>query len=330
MGAGAQRGRLHAIDHIKAAAIIAVVFTHAGKSAWAPRADSYDFFLTWVWTLFHVPSFLFLSGFLYARSRGVDLAHVRSRLSRVLIPYLIASGVAQVAGVTAARSLSDVAYQFVTASSLGVYYYIFIIIVCIPLIWPLSRMGRRGVWAAWLACFALTVAFEMDRSLRPATSLLWSLRDPLEKFQLGYFLSGWLAALALPEISRLYDRHARLAAWLGGAGCLLGLAMFARLVELPIGTFQRVVYTFGVIGTLTIATRGRPAGPVVRFLGDASLSIYLYHRIFQLLVRPVTDGWHDPVRIAGQVAVGLGGASLLVLAGRRLLGAQRSRRLLGG
>jgi peptidoglycan/LPS O-acetylase OafA/YrhL len=101
-------------------------------------------------------------------------------------------------------------------------------------------------------------------------------------------------------------------------------------VELPIGTFQRVVYTFGVIGTLTIATRGRPAGPVVRFLGDASLSIYLYHRIFQLLARPVTDGWHDPVRIAGQVAVGLGGASLLVLAGRRLLGAQRSRRLLGG
>lgn len=330
MGAGAQRGRLHAIDHIKAAAIVAVVFTHAGKSGWAPRTDSYDFFLTWVWTLFHVPSFLFLSGFLYARSQGVDLAHVRSRLSRVLIPYVIASGAAQLAGVTTARSLSDVAYQFATASSLGVYYYIFIIIVCIPLIWPLSRMGRSGAWAAWLACFALTVAFEMDRSLRPATSLLWSLRDPLEKFQLGYFLSGWVIALALPNISRLYDRHARLAAWLGGGGCLLGLAMFAGLVDLPIGTFQRVVYTFGVIGTLTIATRGRPAGPVVRFLGDASLSIYLYHRIFQLLARPVTDGWHDPVRIAGQVAVGLGGASLLVLGGRRLLGAQRSRRLLGG
>jgi peptidoglycan/LPS O-acetylase OafA/YrhL len=69
---------------------------------------------------------------------------------------------------------------------------------------------------------------------------------------------------------------------------------------------------------------------VVRFLGDASLSIYLYHRIFQLLARPLTDGWTDPLRILGQVAVGLGGASLLVFAGRRLLGAQRSRRLLGG
>jgi len=330
MGAGAQRGRLHAIDHIKAAAIVAVVFTHAGKSGWVPQAGSYDFFLTWVWTLFHVPSFLFVSGFLYARSSGVDFAHVRSRLSRVLIPYLIASGVAQFAGVTTARSLSDVAYQFATASSLGVYYYIFIIVVCIPLIWPLSRMGQKSVWAAWLVCFALTVAFEVDRSLRPATSLLWSLRDPLEKFQLGYFLSGWVVALALPEISRLYHRHARLAALLGGAGCLLGLAMIARLVELPIGTFQRVVYTFGVIGTLSIATRGRPAGPVVRFLGDASLSIYLYHRIFQLLARPLTDGWHDPLRILGQVVIGLGGASLLVLAGRRLLGAPRSRRLLGG
>lgn len=330
MGAGAQRGRLHAIDHIKAAAIVAVVFTHAGRSGWAPRADSYDFFLTWVWTLFHVPSFLFVSGFLYARSSGVDLAHVRSRLSRVLIPYLIASGVAQLAGVTAARSLSDVVYQLATASSLGVYYYIFIILVCIPLIWPLSRMGSRGVLAVWLACFALTVAFEVDPSLRPTTSWHWAVRDPLEKFQLGYFLSGWVAALALPEISRLYDRHARLAAWLGGLGCLLGLSMFARLVELPIGTFQRVIYTFGVIGVLSIATRGRPAGPVVRFLGDASLSIYLYHRIFQLLVRPLSDGWCDPLRILGQVAVGLGGASLLVFAGRRLLGAQRSRRLLGG
>jgi len=330
MGAGAQRGRLHAIDHIKAAAIVAVVFTHAGKSGWLPRADSYDFFLTWVWTLFHVPSFLFVSGFLYARSFGVDLAHVRSRLSRVLIPYLIASCVAQLAGVTTARSLGDVAYQFATASSLGVYYYIFVIVLCIPLIWPLSRIGRRGVWAAWLACVVLTVAFELERSLQPATSLLWSLRDPLEKFQLGYFLSGWLAALVLPEISRLYDRHSRLVALLSGAACLLGLAMFARLVELPIGTFQRVVYTFGVIGTISIAAHGRPAGPVVRFLGDASLSLYLYHRIFQLLARPLTDGWSDPLRILGQVVFGLGGASLLVLVGRRLLGAPRSRRLLGG
>jgi len=330
MGLGAQRGRLHAIDHIKAAAIVAVVFTHAGRSGWVPKAGSYDFFLTWVWTLFHVPSFLFASGFLYARSHGVDLAHVRSRLSRVLIPYLIASGVAQLAGVTTAQNLSDVAYQLATASSLGVYYYIFIIVVCIPLIWPLSRMGREGVWAAWLACFALTLAFEVDASLRPATSWLWSVRDPLEMFQLGYFLSGWAAALSLPEISRLYQRHPRLAAWLGGIGCLLGLAMFAGLVELPIGTFRRVIYTFGVIGTMSIATRDRPAGPVVRFLGDASLSIYLYHRIFQLLARPLTDGWYDPLRILGQVAVGLGGASLLVLAGRRLLGAQRSRRLLGG
>jgi fucose 4-O-acetylase-like acetyltransferase len=330
MGAGAQRGRLHAIDHIKAAAIVAVVFTHAGSTGWAPRPDNWDFFLSRAWTLFHVPSFLFASGFLYARTRGVDLAHVRSRLSRVLIPYLIASAVAQLAGVTTAQSLSDVAYQLLTASSLGVYYYIFIIVVCIPLIWPLSRMGQRGVWAAWLACVALTLAFELDASLRPTRSLLWSLRDPLEKFQLGYFLSGWAAALALPEIVRLYERHRRFAVLLAGAAVLLGLALRVQIVDLPIGTFQRMIYTFGVIGTLAIATRARPAGSVVRFLGDASLAIYLYHRIFQLLARPLCDGWQDPLRILGQVAIGLGGASILVLAARRLLGAERARRLLGG
>jgi fucose 4-O-acetylase-like acetyltransferase len=329
MGGDAQRGRLHALDYIKAAAIVAVVFTHAGRLSFAPKEWGYDFVLTSLWTRFHVPSFLFVSGFLYARYSSVDLPQLWSRLSRVLIPYLIASSVAQLAGVTAAKDLSDVVRQFATASSLGVYYYIFIFIVCVLLIWPLSRAGRVGASVALLVCFGIGVAFVVDPGLRPAKSHFWSLRDPLQHFALGYFLAGWVAYLALPKIVWLHERRAPVAAALCTIGILLGLAATARLLPVSFGTFDRVVYTFSVIGMVAVLTHQRPAGPIVRFLGDASLAIYLYHRIFQLLLQPVSNQWHELARIAGQVAVGLCGASLVIVAGRRLLGAQRSRRWLG-
>ena len=90
---------------MKALAIVAVVFTHAGSAVW--MKEGADLILTRLWTPFHVPSFLFVSGFLSARRIAIPFAEVRRRLGRVLVPYVVASLLAVAVGVAAPRGVLD-------------------------------------------------------------------------------------------------------------------------------------------------------------------------------------------------------------------------------
>lgn len=348
---GPTRGRWNAVDFVKASAIVAVVFTHAGRVGFGSWGSTADFLLTSVWTRFQVPSFLFVSGLLYARTTGVPAPEIIRRFSRILVPYLVASTVAIAVGLavasstppwmrwpTTVRSAGDLVWQLSTASALGVYYYVLLAVLCLPFVWPLSRTGRGGAWLLLGACLALTLGQDL-LALRPLSLSLasgldgdvvfWATRDPLENFHLGYFAAGWLVALYLDDLARAVAGREALVAGLCGAGVALGGVSFAGLLPFPLGSFDRVLFTFSVVGLLALGTRHRVAGPRVRFLGDATLALYLYHRIFQLLAQPITDGWPALPRIGGQVAAGLLGASLVVWAGRRWLGAERARRLLG-
>ncbi|TFH21714.1 MAG: hypothetical protein E4H03_10030, partial [Myxococcales bacterium] len=78
------------IDYIKALAIIAVVFTHAGLDPWSPSHTSTDRLLCQGWVDFHVTSFILVAGFLAARSGMMDARALGRRLVRILCPYLLA------------------------------------------------------------------------------------------------------------------------------------------------------------------------------------------------------------------------------------------------
>jgi hypothetical protein len=157
----------------------------------------------------------------------------------------------------------------------------------------------------------------------------WSLRDPLSHFHLGFFLSGWLAALVLPRLAAVRDRWpvlvAAACAFLAAGGVLArGGRVFPVGSEIP-----RVLYSFGVIGLLAVGLRARVPGRLVTFLSEASLGLYLLHRVVQHLAEPVTDTWPAPLRIVAQTGVGLGGAGAVLLLGRRVLGRGPARRWLG-
>ncbi len=348
MGAGAAGGRWHAVDHVKAAAIVAVVFTHAGRVSLDAWGSVPDFLLTSLWTRFHVPAFLLVSGFLYARRQPVPVAEVGRRLSRIGLPYLLASLVAIAVGIavgaagwlrwpTPVHGVSDLVWQLSTASALGVYYYVLLAAACLLVLWPLSLTGRAGAWLLLLACAALTLAIDVGVVARPSLWLakrfggdvfFWATRNPLEGFHLGYFAAGWVAALHVSDLARAADARSRALLALCAAGIALGWLSFSGVLPIR-GSFGRVAYTLAVVGATALHPRRRRAGPTLRFLGDATLGLYLYHRIFQLLAQPVTDGWPAVPRIGAQVTVGLAGASLVAWGGRRLLGAAPARRLLG-
>jgi peptidoglycan/LPS O-acetylase OafA/YrhL len=321
--------RYHAIDYVKAAAIVAVVFTHAGRIGATARGAFWDVALTEAWTRYHVPSFLICSGFLYVRARPASLQAVGRRLRRVLVPYLVASIVVQLAGFGGASSLGAFAKRIATASMLGPYYYVLIIFACVLLIWPLSRAPRAAAWTLLGVAVSLAIAFGLEPSLRPLKPLFWTLRDPLDHFYLGYFCIGWLAAAHTPQLRMWLTGHRRLAWALCGTSFGVGIYYVAQRRVFEIGVADTVLYTLGVVGIITLATAARPAGSVVRFLADSSFSIYLYHHLFQLMAAPITREWPGAIRIGTQVLIGLGVASLLVLAGRRTLGRSRSRFWLG-
>jgi len=326
--------RLHAIDHLKAWAIVAVVFTHApGPLGFGlPSHPTWRGVLAHAWTPFHVPSFLFASGLLYALAATgpVPLRSVGSRLARVLLPYAVASLLVQAMGLAPQGDLARVVVQLATASSLGIYYYVFLISVCVALLWPISRLPGSLLWIVWGGCVALEVAYVVDPGLRPfPLKWMWSLRDPLENFALGFFLSGWLAAGHLDRLSGWRERHPGWLWCLSGLGVVLGLAYNLGWRPIPLGALPRMLYTFSVIGVFALATSRRPVGPVVRFLSEAGLGLYLFHAIPQILTRPWTGPWGEPRHILAEVCIGLGAATLWLLAGRRLLGPERARRWLG-
>jgi fucose 4-O-acetylase-like acetyltransferase len=315
------------VDFMKALAIVAVVMTHAGPMAGTPRYDRWDELLRHSWVSFHVPSFLVISGLLYARSAPIALTQVGRRLTRVLVPYLIASGVLWASGwVRRPGDVAEALFRLATGSALGIYYFLFLLVLCIALIWPLSRARPAWIVATLAALVVYYYAFfDAARGLFPG--LFWGPRDPLRTFAFGYFLVGWLAALWLPRLTDLYERHRAMAGLLCIAG--IGVWIASLLVEPPVRRPARPVYTFAVMGLVMPFTAGWRVSRPVQLLSEASLTIYLYHHLFQLIALRHTLELPAALRVLTLTALGLAGGAAVALLGRRLLGSHWSRRLLG-
>jgi fucose 4-O-acetylase-like acetyltransferase len=320
--------RLDGIDFLKAAAIVAVVFTHSGVFLFNPRFTDWDRWLTTGWVWFHVPTFLMVSGFLYFRIEPVSARHVGRRLVRVLVPYVIATLVMQLSGVSQTKSLEAALFQLATGAAVGFYYFVPLICACILCIWPLSRAPQALILALWLLLLAYTTATGMDPTLRPSQNPFWNQRNAIENFYLGYFLTGWLAAIHWSRIAAFARRWrftllvvcvAALVYW------LQGFDTFPRKWVKILG----VLYVWSMAGFILLATLGLRAPAFVRWLSDATYTIYLYHGTPILRTHKYVIQWAPPARILFRAALALGSASLLVVAVRRILGPARAHRYFG-
>jgi surface polysaccharide O-acyltransferase-like enzyme len=325
----AEPARLHAFDHLKAAAIVAVICTHAGPDSWFAEGSPIVWFLTKSWTVFHVPSFLFVSGYLYAKPHAIAVGAAASRLLRVLLPYLVWSAIAQGSGLTGASDGREMLVQLATASSLGVYYYVMLFAGCILLMLPLSRLSRRGALVLWFAYTAYAVAAVVDPGWMSGDTLFWLMREPLQLYSFGFFLSGWLAALWRPELAAALARHP-LAAIVGSSLLATsGLLLVAGWLPFSLGYFDRALYTFGVVSSCALLLSSRPAHRVERFLADSTLGIYLSHYLFIVGLRPWLTDWPEGLRVSALVVAGLVGGIGVCWLVRRGLGPVRASRWFG-
>ena len=322
--------RLPEVDGLKAAGIVTVVLIHALRAPWDPEISGLELWLAQV-THFGVPAFLCASGFLYA-SGPTDRATTWRRLRRILLPYLVASAVAQLL-----RHGADLPYpgdaplsDLLLGSSLSHYYYVPVITVLVVLTPGIAQLPRPALVAGTAVLLAgqwLVEAYSVGR-----ISFYWQLRNPLLWW--GYFMLGWLARL----------HEASLRAWLSPRRRAVVVALVATVVSLAVvGAFaERVprllatsaswLENYAILALIAgVASCASALPRPLRVLSDATYAMYLYHLWFMLPMQklfPAPPGRADWQAILLPWIAGVAGSLCLVAAGRRLLG-PRSRDWIG-
>lgn len=265
--APSERPELDEVDRLRALAIVTVLLIHGLPLRVPPQA----FLDHWLGdaTRFSVATLIFLSGWLLPQ-RAVGIAWLRRRLLRILPPYLLASvlmlAVSRVSPIVEPR---PIVRSLLTASAVGPYYYVAVLVVLTLATPLLLRLRRRTLWVLLGAAAIATVGIELaDLSLvahnyQPMT---W----------LGYYLAGHLLRPHREQLRSLPDRGR--AALVAGAAVVVAALAFA-----PPGTdLRRLVTVIGMWAVLAallvmaLAVRTEPHA-LVRRTSRQSYLIYLYH-----------------------------------------------------
>lgn len=325
--------RIATIDYVKAIAIVAVVFNHAGLRPFDPNWAPLERIILYTWVGFHVPSFFAVAGFLYYDPSPIELPEIARRLTRILGPYLVASCVGLLLGFASFDNASDVLYLLATGNVLGIYYFIFLLSIFIAGTWLFSRLPAPLLAMLVVGLFVYAASMAYGYVGRPSYGFFWGIRDPFFNYFLGYFLIGWIVAQNFEKSQDWFESSANVMF----AVCLLGIIAYVGAYAMaivnhssfgPRTALYTIPYTICVVGLIRLLTRSRTAPSAVIFLSEASLTIYLYHFIFQSTLLPYVYSWHAVIRVPALVLAGILGSTALVWIGRGAL-RQRSRTILG-
>jgi len=319
------QARFAAIDALKAAGIVCVVFVHALPAPWQPSASPLAIWLGHL-TRFGVPAFLFASGFLYATRSRVPAATTWRRLRRILAPYLVASLLAQLWRITAhaPSNAGSTWADLLLGSSFGPYYYVFVIALLVALTPLFARAAPRHLAA--LLLILLVCQWCVDAALLLPLPFYWHLRNPLLWWP--FFALGWLARLHREALDTWLARGRRetCAALAAGIGLLAAAAALDGHAPRLLVRSAAWLEIYAVLGLIYAWACARPEpAPLLRGASQASYAVYLFHPFFVLAAQIAANAWLgdlEPFAVALAWAAGLLGPALLVIAARRLLGAR--------
>jgi surface polysaccharide O-acyltransferase-like enzyme len=313
--------RFPGIDAIKAAGIVTIVLIHALPPPWDTSATPLERWLHQV-TRFGVPGFLLASGFLYAAAPG-GLDTARRRLRRILVPYTIASLLAQLwhAAHGEASPTGSLWKDLLFASSFGPYYYVFVIVWLVALTPAIARLPRTALPAITVAL--LVAQWGVDAAGAWPQGFYWHLRNPLLWW--AYFFVGWCLRLERARIEVwLAPRRAAVVVALAAAVALLTLAG-SEAFGLPrlIARSAAWLDVYAVLAFLGAAAGLATAPRWLRALSDATYTVYLFHLFFLYAAQQVLGASaRGPTSVLLPFAAGLAGSLALVAVSRRLLGAR--------
>jgi len=317
------------VDLVKAIGIATVVLIHSLRPFFVPQSSRTELVLGSI-LQFAVPGFLAASGFLYASGERASAAVTRRRLARLLVPYLLASLAAHVfwyvfdGRTPAPRALLE---SLLLASAFGPYYYVLVAVLFVVATPALLRLGPRALGALTVAGIAAQCVLWMSLPF----SFFWMFRNPLH--WAGFFLAGfWLGRHEPSATARIGSRRGLIC---GASVAVAGVAALLRAdtQSYELGGALSSLFVWSVLLALfAFAAQREGRSRAIRFLSDSTYTIYLFHLFAVFPMQrfvPAPPGVFDPVPIGATWLVGFVAPLLLAAAGRAVLGASRSRALLG-
>lgn len=333
------------IEGLRAVAVLAVVFYHAGVPGITGGYIGVDVFFVisgflitgLLWREISATNTVALGRFYGARARrllpaAATVGVVTAVAAAVALPPLQARSVF-VDGIASALYVGNYRFAARSADYLGSdapspfqHYWSLGVEEQFYLVWPVLLVGTawllRRVWpggaAARMAPYAVVLAFAGAASLGAAVlctrlSPSWAFFSlPTRAWELA---AGGLVALSIPQWRRLPLLPAAVAGWGGLSLILLTCTQFGPKTPYP-GTSALLP----VLGTALVigggcATRGLGVGrllcrPGLRGIGRVSYSWYLWHWPVLLLLPPLLG---LPAGLAGRLAAILVSAGLAVI-----------------
>lgn len=330
-----RRAREVGVDVLKAAAILTVIWIHAVFAGYRPEAGLYLALRSL--SHFAVPAFFFAAGFLHFRDGPIPMSLFGRRLNRVVLPYLIASGIALVGWSIYAEvpTVADVAFWLATGRSLGIYYFVPPFVGAVALGVLLSRWPRTGAplfFALFILGMASAVGMIDFKSPDPRDPFFWTIRNPLRWW--GYYVAGWLLAGQRHRVIALGKRGRRFIGVAAEIGvlALLGIAFLTSRNRTPAWVVSEYVRIYLCIPGIVLLAWDSPEYRPVRWLSEATYPIYLYHFFFILPYASLYLGGGGTAVFGtpslDRFVLALGGVVLFIALARRLLG-RHARILIG-
>ena len=301
--------KLEYIHWLKGLGIVLVVFGHFYASLFVLPG----FKTAWnVVYLFHMPLFMAISGFLYARAPRMPVgALLKKKFARLLIPYISFSGVILAAKLAAGFLHFGLRRPVNVHDGLAFLFYPHQGFAC--LLWYLYTlfvifgvMGLLDLWRTPLWGRVALAVFVQFIPLPPYFCLDLAGRN------LIFFVLGMVfARLAVTTAARNFRTT-----WGMVAGAWIVFGALAWLVLAP-GAKIRVVFWVasmaGIVASwLTALHLGQGGGGVLAWLGRASSAIYLLHTLVMGLVRFVWEkvlgvdtGWAQILFFTSSIGLGL-------------------------
>lgn len=308
------------VDRVKAAAIVAVLVTHAGPPRWSPQWTAIDEVLRPTFPAFHVPAFLIVAGLLYRTSGPLTWRDVGRRIVRVVVPYLVVMAALYAGRFAVWPGWQGLPFALATGESYGIFYFVPVLVMCVLFGWLVSRGSPAMLVALTVALLAYHVTY---LAVAPPMKwpTFWGIRDPLGRFYFGFFACGWLA---LPT---LLARARPLLLGSLAVAVLTCWTVWGAPPPWPVYVVPlRVVYTLALVALLWRASWSFPG---MQFLSEASLGIYLLHRPVMDLLEPSLGAVPPFVRIVALTTIALAASVALCCIARVALGRPRARFWLG-
>jgi peptidoglycan/LPS O-acetylase OafA/YrhL len=275
-----EKQRFPEIDALKCACILAVVYIHSISTSFEPKNPLGIFFADF--TRFAVPGLFFAAGFLFDKKEGATGAIIKKKLLRLLPPYLFCSLCFQFLNVPGLNvrlenlHASLLIRNLIFCDTLGIYYYIFVLLYLFAFALVFRKMPDKWVLALWGLSALLLLAFVKGQIGFAMSSMFLIIRHPC--FHLFGFLSGWVFSLYYKPVGSLLRQYPKQLIC-GGLFLIVAILGYTRMngnfSSFPVLT-QVFIYTWIAV-LVTAGMKAAKLQGAVQFISNCSYGIYLLH-----------------------------------------------------